>query len=162
MVRFRRTRLLSCRDTAGAATMHMALVMTPGAMMSGIAIPLSSPNCAVAADAVSPDCRRHSGSSTAVSIRRHVWQRRETAVGADNASSSWRKSADGTPGGSGARRRNIIQTQIPARIPAKPGSAARMDSGDRVKISSSTRLPTNRTTCSLHSHCAGVSMSPRP
>ena len=162
MVRFRRTRLLSCRDTAGAATMHMALVMTPGAMMSGIAIPLSSPNCAVAADAVSPDCRRHSGSSAAVSIRRHVWQRRETAVGADNASSSWRKSADGTPGGSGARRRNIIQTQIPARIPAKPGSAARTDSGDRVKISSSTRLPTNRTICSLHSHCAGVSISPRP
>lgn len=56
-------------EMAGEATIPSAPVKMEGSIISGWAMPLSRPNCAVAASALRPDMRRQAGSSTAVNAR---------------------------------------------------------------------------------------------
>ena len=90
-------------------------------------MPLSKPNCAVDAAADKPERRKHTGSKTAFSARRAVWQRRAAVVGAVRRRSSRRMAGEGAmPAMDGVFVLKSRHTTKPAATSARLGRAAVM------------------------------------
>ena len=164
MTRRRRMGCRSSRETVGVATVHTAPVTMPGSIISGMAMPFSSPNWAAATEPDSPERRRHMGSSTAFRVRMPVRHSRDTAMGALSRNSSFISAGLGRARLRGRRtaRRSISSARQAAASSAASGRAA--DSATLCPPSrhSSAADSRKRTVCSVHSFSAGVRVSCRP
>ena len=137
---------------------------TDGIMKSGMAIPFSNPNCAVATCVLSPEARRHTGSTTAFSARAAVTHSRASTEGAHRRNSSRRRVGLGS-----CRIRvkplayRIISTaHRAATLSAAGGIAARIPKEAPGNAISSPSASTHRTVCSVASLRAGRQVSSRP